>query len=63
MDPKILFDFFASRTRIGFEVPNFPMILVVLATFCALSNVWGTRGKHFGWMLLVAVAVLAVAGY
>jgi hypothetical protein len=31
--------------------------------FCALGNAWGMRGKHFGWMLLVAVAVLAVAGY
>jgi hypothetical protein len=31
--------------------------------FCAFGNAWGTRGKHFGWMLLVAVAVLAVAGY
>ena len=24
---------------------------------CAFGNAWGTRGKHFGWMLLVAVAV------
>jgi hypothetical protein len=31
--------------------------------FCALVHLLGTRGRHFGWMLLVAVAVLAVAGY
>jgi hypothetical protein len=31
--------------------------------FSALSNAVGTRGKHFGWMVLSAVAVLAVAGY
>jgi hypothetical protein len=31
--------------------------------FSALGNAWGTRGKHFGWMLLGAVTVLAIAGY
>jgi hypothetical protein len=35
----------------------------VLFAFSAFGNAWGTRGKHFGWMLLSAVAVLAVAGY
>lgn len=35
----------------------------VLFAFSAFGNAWGTRGKHFGWMLLGAVAVLAVAGY
>jgi hypothetical protein len=41
------------------------MIVTFACVFasCALGNAWGTRGKHFGWMLLVAVAVLAVAGY
>jgi uncharacterized membrane protein HdeD (DUF308 family) len=31
--------------------------------FSALGNALGTRGKHFGWMVLSAVTVLAVAGY
>ncbi|MCL2429420.1 MAG: hypothetical protein FWD12_09330 [Alphaproteobacteria bacterium] len=34
-----------------------------LFAFSAVSNAWGTRGKHFGWILLGAVAALAVAGY
>jgi hypothetical protein len=31
--------------------------------FSALGNAVGSRGKHFGWMVLSAVVVLAVAGY
>ena len=31
--------------------------------FSALGNALGTRGKHFGWMVLSAVTALAVAGY
>jgi hypothetical protein len=34
-----------------------------LFVFSAVGNAWGTRGKHFGWILLGAVAALAVAGY
>jgi hypothetical protein len=29
----------------------------------ALANAWWSRGRHFGWMALGAVVVLAVAGY
>ncbi|MBR0711300.1 MULTISPECIES: hypothetical protein [Bradyrhizobium] len=29
----------------------------------AIANAWATRGRHFGWMMLSAVVVLAVAGY
>ncbi|OPZ00887.1 hypothetical protein A5906_22455 [Bradyrhizobium sacchari] len=29
----------------------------------ALANAWATRGRHFGWMMLSAVVMLAVAGY
>jgi hypothetical protein len=41
-------------------------IVVTLACvfgFGALGNAWVTRGRHFGWMALSAVVVLAVAGY
>ena len=34
-----------------------------LFVFSAVGNALGTRGKHFGWVLLGAVAALAVAGY
>ena len=37
--------------------------VVVVFTFSALANALGTRGKHFGWMVLGAAAVLATAGY
>jgi hypothetical protein len=41
-------------------------IVVTLAglfAFSALGNAVGTRGKHFGWMVLGAVTAMAVAGY
>lgn len=41
-------------------------IIVTLAcvfAFGALGNAWATRGRHFGWMVLGAVAAMAVAGY
>jgi hypothetical protein len=41
-------------------------IVVTLAcvfAFSALGNAVGTRGRHFGWMLLSAVVAMAVAGY
>ena len=41
-------------------------IVVTLAcvfAFSALGNAIGTRGRHFGWMVLSAVAAMAVAGY
>ncbi|MBR0819168.1 hypothetical protein [Bradyrhizobium liaoningense] len=31
--------------------------------FSAVANAWATRGRHFGWMMLSVVVVLAVAGY
>ena len=41
-------------------------IVVTMAavfTFAALGNAAATRGRHFGWMALSAVVVMAVAGY
>ena len=37
--------------------------LACVFAFAAFANAWGTRGRHFGWMLLSAVVALAVAGY
>lgn len=31
--------------------------------FSAFANAFATRGRHFGWMMLSAVVVMAVAGY
>ncbi|OFX03822.1 MAG: hypothetical protein A3D94_08340 [Alphaproteobacteria bacterium RIFCSPHIGHO2_12_FULL_66_14] len=28
----------------------------------AIGNAWATRGRHFGWMAMAAVSVLAVVG-
>jgi hypothetical protein len=49
----------ASESARHWMIVTFACVFAV----CALVNAWGTRGRHFGWMLLVAVAVLAVAGY
>ncbi len=41
-------------------------IVITLAgvfAFAAFANAWATRGRHFGWMALGAVVVMAVAGY
>jgi hypothetical protein len=41
-------------------------IVVALAglfAFSAIGNAIGTRGRHFGWVVLGAVAAMAVAGY
>ena len=41
-------------------------IVITIASvyaFGALGNAWWSRGRHFGWMALGAVVVLAVAGY
>jgi hypothetical protein len=35
----------------------------VVFAFCAAGNAIATRGRHFGWMVLGAVVVTAVAGY
>ena len=37
--------------------------LACVFAFAAFANAWATRGKHFGWMVLGAVVVMAVAGY
>ena len=29
----------------------------------ACANAWATRGRHFGWIALIVVVVMAVAGY
>jgi hypothetical protein len=37
--------------------------LAFVFAFAALANAWATGGRHFGWMALSAVVVMAVAGY
>jgi hypothetical protein len=37
--------------------------LACVFAFAAFANAWATRGRHFGWMALSAVVVLALAGY
>jgi len=39
------------------------VMLACLFLFSAIGNAVGTRGRHFGWMVLGAVAAIAVAGY
>jgi len=39
------------------------IMLACLFAFSAIGNAVGTRGRHFGWMVLGAVAAMAVAGY
>jgi hypothetical protein len=35
---------------------------VVVFGFAAIANAWATRGRFFGWAVLAAVVVLAMAG-
>jgi hypothetical protein len=35
---------------------------VAVYGFGAIANAWATRGRHFGWKVLTAVSVLALAG-
>ena len=37
--------------------------LACLFAFSAIGNAIGTRGRHFGWVVLSAVVAMAVAGY
>jgi uncharacterized membrane protein SirB2 len=54
-----------AAPSIGSESARHWMVVTFacLFIFSALGNAWGTRGKHFGWIVLGAVAALAVAGY
>jgi hypothetical protein len=35
---------------------------VVVYGLAAVGNAWAMRGRHFGWMVLTAVSVLALVG-
>ena len=37
--------------------------IAIVYGIAAAGNAWWSRGRHFGWMALGAVIVLAVAGY
>ena len=38
------------------------LLVGITYLFGALGNLWGTRGRHPGWMLLAAALVLIVVG-
>ena len=38
------------------------LVFAVIYGFAAFANAWATKGRHFGWMALTAVSVLALAG-
>lgn len=37
-------------------------VAVAVYGFAAAANAWCTRGRHFGWVVLAAVIVLAMGG-
>jgi len=37
--------------------------MAAVFAFGAAGNAFATRGRHYGWLALSAVVVLAVAGY
>ena len=37
-------------------------VLVAVYASAAVGNAWASRGRHFGWMLLSVVIVLALCG-
>jgi len=39
------------------------LTLVCVFGFSAFANALATRGRHFGWMALAAVVVMAAVGY
>lgn len=38
------------------------ILMGVMFALGAAGNAWATRGRHFGWVILLAVAALAVLG-
>jgi hypothetical protein len=37
--------------------------LAAVFAFAAMANAWAMRGRHFGWMAMSAVVLMAAAGY
>lgn len=46
------------------EAARVAVVLGVAALYASgsFANLWATRGKHFGWVLLAVAALLALAG-
>ena len=40
----------------------FSIANMLLYGFAAAANAWATGGRHFGWMVLAAATLLALAG-
>ena len=57
---------FLIITPFVFDQTERVMVCIVVGgfyTFGALGNLWGTRGKHPGWLLLAISVVLILLGY
>ena len=54
-----------AAPSMGSEAARHWIIVTIAMVYAAgvLANAWWSRGRHFGWMALGAVIVLAVAGY
>jgi hypothetical protein len=50
--------------RLGSEAARDWIIAMSIVTFgfAAIGNAWATRGRHFGWILLIIVVGLAAVG-
>lgn len=38
------------------------LVLAIVFSAAALGNAWATRGRHFGWMAMAVVVLLALGG-
>jgi hypothetical protein len=53
-----------AAPRLGSDAARNCIIATSIVTFGfgAIGNAWATRGRHFGWIVLIAVVALAAFG-